>query len=318
MEEYTIRIALNSNLTSSSSESNITLSTNVEVDVDDITSIINDDHRTSIRSPKVETYKTFKQIFHFLVLFISLFVTIYEALKFSIVLQSFITTQSADLEYMNIFFFSTLAAGFGFSILEFLNSTFSWLFMGRLTKIVIELKNKLNNTDEILVEQQQEPKTANLRRLLALSFPERYLLCVAFLMILVSSCQTIVLPFYIGAIIDAAINFPDLTEMNRYIILISIILFIGSIAEGISSWLFDLAGERFVARLRKNLFRSISKQDIKFFDTNKTGEITSRINSDTQVLQSAVTSNIDTLFNSLLQIVGSVIFMFSLQASLTG
>jgi ABC-type multidrug transport system fused ATPase/permease subunit len=87
---------------------------------------------------------------------------------------------------------------------------------------------------------------------------------------------------------------------------------------GIRSWLFELAGQRVVARLRTSVFSAIIRQDIKFFDTNRTGELTSRISSDTQVLQNAVTANLSMLARYLFQILGSVVFMFTLQPSLTG
>jgi ABC-type multidrug transport system fused ATPase/permease subunit len=93
---------------------------------------------------------------------------------------------------------------------------------------------------------------------------------------------------------------------------------IGSIAGGIRSWLFEFSGQRVVARLRQQVFSAIIKQDIKFFDTNRTGELTSRLSSDTQVLQNAVTQNFSILVRYLIQILGSVILMFTLEASLTG
>lgn len=141
---------------------------------------------------------------------------------------------------------------------------------------------------------------------------------VAFVMLLISSSTNIIVPYFFGAVVDAAINFPDLSKMYAYIGYMSLVFLLGSFAGGIRSWLFELAGQRVVARLRQDIFKSILKQDIKFFDTNRTGELTSRISSDTQVLQSAVTSNMSMLARYALQIIGSVIFMLSLQASLTG
>lgn len=66
------------------------------------------------------------------------------------------------------------------------------------------------------------------------------------------------------------------------------------------------------------VFTAIIKHDIEFFDVNRTGELTSRLSSDTQVLQNAVTVNISSLARYAIQIVGSVILMFTLEPSLTG
>ena len=59
------------------------------------------------------------------------------------------------------------------------------------------------------------------------------------------------------------------------------------------------------------------KQDIEFFDENRTGELTNRLSSDTQVLQDAVTINVSMLFRFLIQIIGSLVVMFYLEATLT-
>jgi len=74
---------------------------------------------------------------------------------------------------------------------------------------------------------------------------------------------------------------------------------------------------RVVYRLRQNIFDSIVKQEVGFFDVTRTGELTNRLSSDTQVLQNAVTVNISMLLRFILQILGSLIVMFYLEVTLT-
>jgi ABC-type multidrug transport system fused ATPase/permease subunit len=78
-----------------------------------------------------------------------------------------------------------------------------------------------------------------------------------------------------------------------------------------------LVFRRVVYRLRQNIFDSIVKQEIGFFDETRTGELTNRLSSDTQVLQNAVTVNISMLIRFLIQILGSLIVMFYLEVTLT-
>ena len=77
------------------------------------------------------------------------------------------------------------------------------------------------------------------------------------------------------------------------------------------------ACRRIVYRLRQSIFDSIVKQEVGFFDDTRTGELTNRLSSDTQVLQNAVTVNISMLFRFLLQILGSLVVMFYLEVTLT-
>jgi ABC-type multidrug transport system fused ATPase/permease subunit len=72
-----------------------------------------------------------------------------------------------------------------------------------------------------------------------------------------------------------------------------------------------------VQRLRLNVFNAILKQDISFFDENRTGELTNRLSSDTQVVQDCLTENISSFIQNLIHIIGSLIVMFYLNYKLT-
>ena len=52
------------------------------------------------------------------------------------------------------------------------------------------------------------------------------------------------------------------------------------------------SGERIVQRLRNNLFQSILKQDISFFDAERSGDLISRLSSDTSVMGKSLTQNL--------------------------
>ena len=48
--------------------------------------------------------------------------------------------------------------------------------------------------------------------------------------------------------------------------------------------IFGLIGERIGNSLRKRLFSSLINKDVEFYDENRTGDLISRISSDTQVV----------------------------------
>jgi ABC-type bacteriocin/lantibiotic exporter with double-glycine peptidase domain len=233
---------------------------------------------------------------------------IYSGVKFAVVLVQ-ITSDSSEFR-MHGFYFSAICVELGFSFVQFLFSLLSIYFMQRLR--ATPLSQLLQN------ENSTEKKKVNIRRLISLSHPERFLIMIAFVMLMISSSTNIIVPYFFGAIVDSALNYPDLSKMSYYILYMFLVFVIGSVAAGVRSCLFEMAGQRVVARLRRQVFEAIMKQDIKFFDINRTGELTSRISSDTQVLQNSVTTNLSMLTRYLFQIIGSVIFMFILEPSLTG
>lgn len=108
--------------------------------------------------------------------------------------------------------------------------------------------------------------------------------------------------------------------------------------------LFTISGERVVARLKKQLFSRIIKQEVAFFDVNKTGmslpvfapaggsthyivvlslavvvllmlspiagELVNRLSADCTVLQNAVTVNISMVLRELASAIGGITILF--------
>ena len=80
--------------------------------------------------------------------------------------------------------------------------------------------------------------------------------------------------------------------------------------SGLRGSIFTVVGGRVNARLRSLLMESLFRQEIGFFDTTKTGDITSRLCSDTTLVGDQVTLNVNVFLRSFVQAVGVLIFMF--------
>jgi ABC-type multidrug transport system fused ATPase/permease subunit len=94
-------------------------------------------------------------------------------------------------------------------------------------------------------------------------------------------------------------------------------LFLGGIFAMFRGWLYNLAGERVVVRIRKRLFSHLMKQEIAFFDVTKSGELVNRLASDTDVLKNAVTTNISMGLRFSATIIGALIVMLAMSWKLT-
>ncbi len=79
------------------------------------------------------------------------------------------------------------------------------------------------------------------------------------------------------------------------------------------SWL----GERVVADLRQAVFNRVISLHSGFFETTKTGEVLSRLTTDTTLLQSVIGSSASIALRNLLNLVGGVIMLFVTNAGLT-
>jgi ATP-binding cassette subfamily B protein len=151
---------------------------------------------------------------------------------------------------------------------------------------------------------------ADWRRLVGLARPERGLLVAGTVALIIGSALSLVFPRGIGSLLAAVLE-PDGKEVMRRAMggLFAVFLVI-AIASFVRAYFFTLAGERVVARLRKGLFASIIRQEVGFFDSQRTGELVNRLASDTAVLQNSVTVNISMALRFSLQVVGCVGILF--------
>ncbi|TVQ89453.1 MAG: ATP-binding cassette domain-containing protein [Deltaproteobacteria bacterium] len=131
-----------------------------------------------------------------------------------------------------------------------------------------------------------------LRRLLGLALPEVGLLSIATIALLISSGIQLVYPQVVSWMIDGVVEGGDLRELDAVALLLVALFLVQAVFAMIRAWLFTVAGERVVARLRERVYQAILGQDIAFFDLSRTGELTNRLASDTTVLQNTVTVNV--------------------------
>jgi len=73
-----------------------------------------------------------------------------------------------------------------------------------------------------------------------------------------------------------------------------------------------------VARLRNDLYGSILKQDIAFFDENKSGELVSRLGSDTTLLQGVVGMSLPEALINIVKAIVSIVLIFIISPELAG
>lgn len=143
---------------------------------------------------------------------------------------------------------------------------------------------------DALAESDAHRVTAG--RIASLAVPELGILAVATLALLVSSGIQLAYPLAVSFMVDSVVGADDTTGLD----LLALVLVVLFLAQGVfamlRSWLYTVAGERVVARLREQLYAAIIQQDIAFFDTSRTGELTNRLSSDTTVLQNTVTVNV--------------------------
>jgi ABC transporter fused permease/ATP-binding protein len=158
------------------------------------------------------------------------------------------------------------------------------------------------------------PVTA--RRLLGLAWVERRSLSVGFVFLGLATGLALVLPQALRVIVDEALGARDQGRIDQVALVLTAVFAVRALADALRFYFFNTAGERTVSRLREDLFSRLVDQEVAFFDTRRTGELTSRLTADTTVLQHAVSNNIATALRSGAQAVGGLAMLFYTAPSL--
>jgi hypothetical protein len=143
--------------------------------------------------------------------------------------------------------------------------------------------------------------------LLHVCIPDAFLILIAFVFLLLAAAAQIYIPRFTGAILDALeeaySNHDDNNDDNanikdvpgfmsnvRKLIVVSIL---GGIFSGVRGSVFTLVGGRVNVRLRLRLMDNLLTMEQGFFDVTKTGDITSRLSSDTTLVGNQLTYNVN-------------------------
>ncbi|MGB2907206.1 MAG: ABC transporter ATP-binding protein, partial [Candidatus Aminicenantaceae bacterium] len=155
-----------------------------------------------------------------------------------------------------------------------------------------------------------------LRRIFAYFRPHRKRMFLAAGMLALNAVTSTGGPILISLALDLVRETPT----HKVMLLLSL----GIVLFGASAWGFNyirqVASTRMVGdvvlNLREDVFDSVVRNDLSFFDKNPTGKIVSRVTSDTQDFSTVVSLVLD-VFSQLLLVVFLVVWLFFINIQLT-
>ncbi len=158
------------------------------------------------------------------------------------------------------------------------------------------------------MSEDPSPRRSRLdtRRVLQLARPETRRLVWGTLFLIVGSGTSLAAPALVGSLVDGVTAGEGRAALDHAALLLLGVFAVSGVATALRSYLFTVAGEQVVARLRTDVYRAVMGQEIAFFDQRRTGELTNRLASDTTVLQNAVTVNISMALRYALQALGAL------------
>ena len=138
---------------------------------------------------------------------------------------------------------------------------------------------------------------------------------VAAVALLVAAAATLAIPLAFRLLIDQGFSVPDNvaaigdSDVNRVFLTLFGVAVVLALATAIRFYCVSWLGDRITADLRKRVFSQVLRQDPVFFETLRTGEVQSRLSSDTTLIQSLIGSSISLGLRNSLLFSGALIMM---------
>ncbi|KAI5750765.1 hypothetical protein M8J77_001089 [Diaphorina citri] len=163
------------------------------------------------------------------------------------------------------------------------------------------------------------------KQFLQLLLPEIWSLIGAVSAALLVAFINIQLPLYLGNIINILAKFTQdstaqlsfMSEMKEPALKLVGLYVAQSVFTCVYISLLSGLGERIAAKLRCQLFESILKQDIAFFDSTRTGELVDRLTTDVQEFKSSFKLVVSQGLRNGAQVIGAVSSLLIISPSLT-
>jgi ATP-binding cassette subfamily B protein len=129
---------------------------------------------------------------------------------------------------------------------------------------------------------------------------------LASLFLVLAAGATLAVPLAFRGLVDTGITSDAIDLQFIYLLLLAVALAVLTASRFyMMSWL----GERVVADIRQRVFKNVLRQSPVYFETLQTGEVLSRLTSDTTVVQTLVGSSISIALRSLLMLLGGMAMM---------
>lgn len=129
---------------------------------------------------------------------------------------------------------------------------------------------------------------------------------VAILVLVVAAAVGLALPVAIGSVIDEGFTATRAAALDRHFLVLLALAVLLAVFGALRYYLVSWLGERVVADVRSAVYSHILTLGPAFFDQQRTGEVLSRLTTDTTLVQSIAGVNLSITLRSALTLVGAL------------
>ncbi|MGH1036948.1 ABC transporter ATP-binding protein [Bacillus cereus] len=138
-------------------------------------------------------------------------------------------------------------------------------------------------------------------------------LIVPIIITVISSILSLIVPLFSINVMD---NFKN--GINYKLIIFGVVLLgVGTFLSAISNFLLSKIAEQIIFKVRKKLWNKILNLPLKFYKNNRSGDLVSRLTSDTSLIVDVMTHKLIDLLEAAISLIISLIILFYLDAYLS-
>ncbi len=172
---------------------------------------------------------------------------------------------------------------------------------------------------DLFTEDRPKAKSVRpLRELYPFIRPYRGHLALALVALLVAAVAMLVLPVALRYLIDNGFAAENAAAIDRYFLLLLGVTIVFGLFAALRFYLVMWLGERVVADIREAVYSHVIRMDPAFYEVTKTGEVLSRLTTDTTLIQSIAGVGLSITLRSALTLTGGLVMLAITSPALTG
>jgi ATP-binding cassette subfamily B protein len=165
-------------------------------------------------------------------------------------------------------------------------------------------------------QQRKATLASALERLVPLMADEKRSVALAFVTMLTSSLAGLLGPVIIGHVVDTYVQHGDFAGVLRWAAILLAVYLAGLVATYVQTQTMGRVGRQVLFKLRNAIFTKLQELPLDFFNQNKSGDLISRINNDTDKLNVFFAQSLMQFAANLFMMAGAAIFVLSLNLRL--
>ena len=133
---------------------------------------------------------------------------------------------------------------------------------------------------------------------------------LAIFSLILAASATLAVPLSFRQIIDLGFNANSDNQINQTFLILFIVACLVALGTSLRFYMVSWLGEKITTDIRAAVYSHVIKQSPEFFESTHSGEILSRLNTDTVLIQTLIGTSVSMAIRNILLLAGGLVMMF--------